>query len=226
MLSFGRSEKFSHMPARTIAIGDIHGHSRALAAILEDVKPQPQDTLVFLGDYIDRGPDSRGVVEQVIGLQERCHVVPLMGNHEEMLLNARETEYALRIWLDNGGDTAFQSYGITEDLGPDDDIDADALWRAIPEKHLEFLGNTLRFHETDSHLFIHANYAPNWRLEDHDTRTSLWLPLTDLPGPHYSGKTAVLGHTPQPVSRHTTCPPSSTLPSSCGVCPSTAVLPE
>ena len=197
MLSFGRSQKSSPMPARTIAIGDIHGHSRALAALLDDVKPQPQDTLVFLGDYIDRGPDSRGVTEQVIALQERCQVVPLMGNHEEMLLNARETEYSLRIWLENGGDTAFQSYGITEDLGPDDDFDADALWRAIPEKHLEFLANTLRFHETDSHFFIHSNYAPNWRLEDHDTRTSLWLPLTDLPGPHYSGKTAVLGHTPQ-----------------------------
>ena len=117
-------EKFSPMPARTIAIGDIHGHSRALAALLENVKPQPQDTLVFLGDSIDRGPDSRGVVEQVIALQERCHVVPLMGNHEEMLLNARETEYALR---------------------------------------------------------------------------------ADLPSPHYSGKTAVLGHTPQLDGRHVVC---------------------
>ena len=78
--------------------------SRALAALLEDVKPHPQDMLVFQGDYIDRGTESRDVIKQVIALQERCHVVPLMGNHEEMLLNARETEDSLRIWLDKGGD--------------------------------------------------------------------------------------------------------------------------
>ena len=74
---------------RIIAIGDVHGCSAALAALVQAIAPTPLDTLVFLGDYIDRGPDSRGVLEQVIALAERCIVVPLLGNHEEMLLAAR-----------------------------------------------------------------------------------------------------------------------------------------
>ncbi len=66
---------------RTIAIGDVHGCSAALAALVRAISPTALDTLVFLGDYIDRGPDSRGVLEQVIALAERCSVVPLLGNH-------------------------------------------------------------------------------------------------------------------------------------------------
>jgi serine/threonine protein phosphatase 1 len=173
------------MPARTIAIGDIHGHSAALAAILSVIDPQPDDTLVLLGDYVDRGPDSRGVLEQVIELGNRCHVVPLMGNHEEMMLGAREGWDNLRFWLRCGGDAALQSYGQAEDVS------------LTPREHLRFLEGLARFYETERHFFIHANYAPNWRLEEHDSKTALWLPLTDLPGRHYSGKIAILGHTPQ-----------------------------
>ena len=69
------------MSGRIIAIGDIHGCSKALAALVEAIGPGPDDTLVPLGDYIDRGPDSRGVLDQLISLGERCLVVPLMGNH-------------------------------------------------------------------------------------------------------------------------------------------------
>ena len=87
---------------RTIAIGDVHGCSAALAALVRAIDPMPLDTLVFLGDYIDRGPDSRGVVEQVIALGDRSTVVPLMGNHEEMLLAALEGSSELRYWLKFG----------------------------------------------------------------------------------------------------------------------------
>jgi serine/threonine protein phosphatase 1 len=173
------------MAARTIAIGDIHGHARALAAIIDAVDPRPQDTLVLLGDYIDRGPDSRGVLQLVLGLAERCQLVPLLGNHEEMFLHARASRSALSVWLDHGGDTTLWSYGSSEDL------------EAIPTKHFQFLSSLRRYYETDTHFFIHANYAPNWRLDQHDSKTALWLPLTDLPSRHYSGKTAVVGHTPQ-----------------------------
>jgi serine/threonine protein phosphatase 1 len=80
---------------RIIAIGDLHGCS-ALAALVRAIDPTTLDTLVFLGDYIDRGPDSRGVLEQVIALAERCTVVPLLGNHEEMLLATLEGQSELR----------------------------------------------------------------------------------------------------------------------------------
>jgi predicted MPP superfamily phosphohydrolase len=77
---------------RTIAVGDVHGCSAALAALVRAIAPTSLDTLVFLGDYIDRGPDGRGVPGQVIALGERCGVVPLLGNHEEMLLAVLEDQ--------------------------------------------------------------------------------------------------------------------------------------
>ena len=91
---------------RIIAIGDVHGCSAALAALVRAIDPAGLDTLVFLGDYIDRGPDSRGVLEQVIALAQRCTVVPLLGNHEEMLLAALEGQSELRYWLKFGGTEA------------------------------------------------------------------------------------------------------------------------
>jgi predicted MPP superfamily phosphohydrolase len=75
---------------RTIAIGDIHGCAIALAKLIEIIAPQPDDTLVPLGDYVDRGIDSRGVIDQLLALADRCRLVPILGNHEEMLLGARE----------------------------------------------------------------------------------------------------------------------------------------
>jgi serine/threonine protein phosphatase 1 len=97
---------------RTIVTGDIHGCATALKTIIEAIQPTEQDTLVFLGDYIDRGPDSRGVVEQVVALAERCTVVPLLGNHEEMLLAALEGgQSEVRYWRKFGGDVALASTG-------------------------------------------------------------------------------------------------------------------
>ncbi len=173
------------MTPRTIAIGDIHGHASALAAIISAVEPQPQDTLVFLGDYIDRGPDSQRVLQLILGLIDCCQVVPLLGNHEEMLLQVHRFGNSVSAWLEHGGDATLRSYDSSEQL------------EGIPATHLHLLGTLRRYYETESHFFMHANYAPNWRLDQHDSKTSLWLPLTDLPRRHYSGKTAVVGHTPQ-----------------------------
>jgi serine/threonine protein phosphatase 1 len=172
---------------RTIAIGDIHGHSVALVALLAAVEPQPCDTLIFLGDYVDRGPDSCGVLNQLIELSKRFQVVALMGNHEESMLGAREGQSDLNFWLTPtcGGMTTLQSYGPAEDLS------------LVPREHFRFLGGLQRYWETDTHFFIHANYAPNWPLDQHDSRTAFWLELNNLPGPHYSGKIAIVGHTPQ-----------------------------
>jgi serine/threonine protein phosphatase 1 len=87
---------------RTIAIGDIHGCSRALRALLEVINPGPADVVVALDDYIDRVPDSRGVLDQMVDLGERCTLVPLLGNHEEMLLAAVKDRKALETWLNCG----------------------------------------------------------------------------------------------------------------------------
>src|SRR5208283_1153947 len=139
---------------RIIAIGDIHGCSVALATLIEAVKPTPLDTLVFLGDYIDRGPDSRGVIEQVIALADRCQVVPLLGNHEEMLLAALEGKDNLRYWMKFGGKDALDSYGAGEDV------------KKIPAEHIRFLKRCRNYIETVGHIFVHAYYDPDRPLHE------------------------------------------------------------
>ncbi|MFM7070422.1 MAG: metallophosphoesterase family protein, partial [Planctomycetota bacterium] len=142
------------MTRRTIAIGDIHGHSAALSGLIRQLELEVDDTLIFLGDYVDRGPDSKGVIDLILGLRDRCQLVPLMGNHEEMMLQARIDRRVRWMWLDNGGDQALLSYGDEGNL------------RSVPESHFEFLGCLARLHETETHFFIHANYSPNFKLSE------------------------------------------------------------
>lgn len=174
------------MNDRIIAIGDIHGHAQALAALLRLIDLQPTDTLVTLGDYVDRGPDSKGVLDQLIGLEGQCHLVPLMGNHEEMMLGAREGRDNFKFWMQFGGDVALDSYG------------ADRTMSLVPWGHWDFLKRLRLYYESDHHFFVHANYFPNRPFPEQDSQTVLWRPLegNDLPGPHYSGKVAIVGHTP------------------------------
>src|SRR5947209_2745279 len=99
------------MAGRTIAIGDIHGCSVALRALLDAIDLGVDDTLVTLGDYIDRGPDSRGVLDLLIDLRMRYRLVPLLGNHEALLLAALSDRQALELWLSCGGVETVRSYG-------------------------------------------------------------------------------------------------------------------
>ncbi len=137
------------MPRRTIAIGDIHGCSLALASLIEMIDPGPEDTLILLGDYIDRGPDTRGVIDQLLSLETLCRLVPILGNHDQTLLYVLDGRCDLESWLSMGGDTVLESYGAGEDP------------LLIPEDHVAFLGRCLDYHETDSHLFLHAQYVPD-----------------------------------------------------------------
>ena len=173
------------MRGRIIAIGDIHGHAKALAALVEFVRITAEDTVVTLGDYVDRGPDTKGILNQLLELQTRCQLIPLMGNHEEMMLGAREGRSDFEFWKRFGGDAALDSYGSgrTVDL--------------IPHEHWEFLKRLPLCHESNGHFFAHANYAPNQPWNQQSSRVLLWLDLADLPARHYSGKTAIVGHTPQ-----------------------------
>jgi serine/threonine protein phosphatase 1 len=174
------------MPKRTIAIGDIHGCSIALRALIEAINPSAADTIVTLGDYIDRGPDSRGVIDQLIALQERCHLIPLMGNHEEMLLAAMDSRSELVFWINFGGHEMLDSYGKR------------GGWDIIPREHIQFVKSCRRYHETDRHIFVHASCWPNRRMEDQSPTTLLWENFDrQEPAIHYSGKTVIVGHKPQ-----------------------------
>ena len=99
------------MSPRTLAIGDIHGCLAHLDALLQTIAPTADDHLVFLGDYVDRGPDSAGVLKRIIRLTQTHRVTALMGNHEQMMLAARESHDKHMDWLLNGGDATLRSYG-------------------------------------------------------------------------------------------------------------------
>jgi serine/threonine protein phosphatase 1 len=177
---------------RTIAVGDVHGCSAALATLLDAVRPGPNDTVVTLGDYIDRGPDSRGVLDQLIALAGLCRLVPLLGNHEELLVAAARDRTAVRSWLVNGGVETLRSYGWVPG-GPRRSL---AEW--IPDPHWEFLAGCLPYYATATHLFVHAGYVPDLPLEKQPGEALRWR-VTDArtARPHGSGKVAVVGHTPQ-----------------------------
>jgi serine/threonine protein phosphatase 1 len=180
------------VPGRTIAIGDVHGCSLALRAVLDAIDPNPDDLLILLGDFMDRGPDSRGVVEQLLALAERCRLVSLLGNHEELLLAALADRTAVKGWLACGGDATVHSYGWAPG-GP-----RRALADLFPQRHLEFLAGCRDYYETDTHLFVHAGYVPELPLGDQPGEALRWR-VTDpqTARPHGSGKVAVVGHTPQ-----------------------------
>lgn len=179
------------MTERIIAIGDVHGCSAALAALIQAIEPAPLDAIVFLGDYIDRGPDSRGVIEQVIALERRCIVVPLMGNHEEMLLAALEGKDHVRYWMKFGGVDALASYGYTgEDPTPDD------VRALIPAEHILFFKKCRDYFETVQHFFVHAYYEPDMPLHRQKWSGLRWESLPPIPARHCSGKVGIVGHTP------------------------------
>src|SRR5438128_1784509 len=123
------------MTHRTLAIGDVHGCSTALKILIEAIDPGSEDTIVTLGDYIDRGPDSRGVIEQLIDLAHRCTLVPLQGNHEEMFFGAMDSRSGFNFWMQFGGDAMLRSYGENAELSD------------IPGRHIKFLKDCRSFYE-------------------------------------------------------------------------------
>ncbi|MGD9648341.1 MAG: metallophosphoesterase family protein [Pirellulales bacterium] len=176
-------------PARLIAIGDVHGCIHALDALVDAIGPTAGDTLVFLGDLIDRGRDSRAVLERVIELQRRCRVVLIEGNHEEMLLAARENEKALRYWENCGGIATLASYRFCGTL------------KDIPPAHWELLGRARPYYETDEFIFTHASYLPDLPMPEQPDYQLRWALLDVAEGrPHNSGKPVVVGHWEQPDS--------------------------
>jgi serine/threonine protein phosphatase 1 len=172
------------MSGRLIAVGDIHGCAAALATLLDALAPTNRDRLVVLGDYVDRGLDSRRVIDQLLALEQQCHLVALLGNHEVMLLRALESHRELHFWLEFGGRETLGSYG--------------GRIQDIPPEHVAFIRRGVRSYESDHHIFVHANYDANLPLDQQPDSLLFWTHLSRLvPAPHISGKIAVVGHTPQ-----------------------------
>jgi len=173
---------------RTLAIGDIHGCRSALVALMEAVDPTTEDRVVFLGDYVDRGPDSKGVIDWILANRDKRETIALRGNHEIMMLESRRSYFDLNHWLPSGGQATFQSYGI----------ESDRSWaHLVPDAHWEFMEQTTAWFETDSHIYVHASLDPERELADQPEEALYWLKLDAMGERHRSGKTVVCGHTRQ-----------------------------
>lgn len=170
--------------SRVIAIGDIHGCAEALRALLEAIVPAADDTIITLGDCVDRGPNSREVIDQLCEVATNCNYVPLTGNHELMMLSAIDQQSLAGNWMMFGGQQTMASYGNSLEQ--------------IPDEHIEFMRSFRRSFETDDHIFVHANYIADLDMVDQPERIIFWERLTSMvPPPHRSGKRVLVGHTPQ-----------------------------
>ncbi len=161
------------------AVGDIHGCLEPLQRLMEKIAPRPEDTVVFVGDYIDRGPRSREVVDYLLRLPYRC--VFLMGNHERMLLSFLDGEDE-DVFLENGGQETIKSY------------DGDPL--NIPASHLAFFQNLRTMYETPDFLFVHAGIRPMVPLAEQSLHDLIWIRHEFIKFAGRYPKPVVFGHTP------------------------------
>ena len=174
---------------RHLAIGDIHGCIDALTSLINYVALRPDDTIVTLGDYVDRGPNSAAVLDFIIDLGESHNLVPLRGNHEIMMLDSRDSKSWYQAWMNYGGDATLLSYAPSADVS--------GSFADVPDSHIDFLENKLvPYHECKTHFFVHANADANTALENQPHPAIYWRKY-DNPDRHCSGKVMVCGHTVQ-----------------------------
>ncbi|MDP0491114.1 MAG: metallophosphoesterase family protein [Verrucomicrobiota bacterium JB023] len=167
-----------------LAIGDIHGCLTSLQTLLNTVQPQESDLLVTLGDYVDRGPDSKGVIESLLKLKESHQLIHLMGNHEIQMIRALEAPHHMDRFLSGlcGGRDTLDSYG--------------GRFEDIPEAHWQFIRSAGLYHELDEHILVHAGLEANIPADEQERETYYYLRFHEQE-PHCSGKTVVCGHTIQ-----------------------------
>ncbi|ACK70097.1 metallophosphoesterase [Gloeothece citriformis PCC 7424] len=174
---------------RTLAIGDIHGCLSAFNLLLEVIDPRPEDVIVTLGDYVDKGHQSKGVIDKLISLHKRGQLVALKGNHELMMLEARQSLEKEFDWLNNhDGKSTIDSYAK---------LGLPARLEDIPDAHWHFIEDIcVDWWERDNHFFVHANIDPYLPFEEQPEDKLFWEKFIN-PKPHYSNKIMVCGHTSQ-----------------------------
>jgi len=191
--------------SRLYAVGDIHGRADLLESLIEQITadaashPDTAKRLIFLGDYVDRGPASSAVIDLVLdNTPPGIEVVRLMGNHEEMMLRFLADIAVGRTWMMNGGDATLRSYGVEP---PSLFSGAPALHRAqqhfaerLPARHLSFLQGLAISHTEGDYLFVHAGVRPGVALDRQRTEDLLWIRDEFLASNRDFGKVVVHGH--------------------------------
>jgi len=148
---------------RILAIGDIHGCVDSLKTLLQEINPTTEDTLIFLGDYVDRGAYSKEVIDLLIACDQKFNCRFIKGNHEEaMVASMFYPEDVAHFWLQHGGEETLKSYGVD---------DVRDLKEAMPEAHFKFLNRLEDAIELDDYIFVHASWDPDKKLAQQDTET-------------------------------------------------------
>lgn len=171
------------MSGRLIAIGDIHGDINKLNILLEKLKLSKKDTLVFLGDYIDVGSNSKEVLDKLLLLSEELNCIFLKGNREDLLLKCIKTksEEDMINWLMAGGIATYYSYG---------DINL------IFNEHLKFFQKLQLYYKTEKYLFVHGGVRPNVSITEQNKEDILWIRDDFIYKRHGLKQKIIFGHTP------------------------------
>ncbi|MGJ8640084.1 MAG: metallophosphoesterase [Opitutaceae bacterium] len=164
----------------TWAIGDIHRQSGVFAVLLKFIPVADGDTVVLLGDLIDRGPDSAGVLQLVHEMRSQHSTVILRGNHEAMLLKARNNRASLPFWIECGGDATLDSYNASS-------------FYDIPQRDWELFESSALYYETAGVIFVHGSLDPDLNMCNQIENDMLWK-FYESPVRHMSGKLVVCGH--------------------------------
>ena len=177
------------MNKRLFAIGDIHGCFDSLKELVENkIQLQKNDKFILLGDYIDRGDKSKEVVDFIIKLQEQgFDIIPLMGNHEAMLIDAYENEKNTSKWIQNGGTETLKSFKISS-------------LKDIESKYIKFFKNLRYYYSFEDYLFVHAGFNDNMVNPFIDSYSMLWKCIESYTNPLFANKTIIHGHNPINIS--------------------------
>ena len=166
--------------SRYIAITDIHGELDKLNSVLSQIEMCPDDIFVFMGDYIDRGPKSKEVVDRIIGLSDSNKCVYLIGSHEYAMLHSTTSEYYQWLYDNYGGPSTSRSYGGFDN---------------IMKIHGDFYKNLKFYYLTDKYLFVHAGINPNYSLEEQDEVDLVYIRDRFIYSKHNLPQKIIFGHT-------------------------------
>ncbi len=174
--------------ARKFAIGDIHGCCKTFEKLLfKNIKLRETDILYCVGDYIDRGNDSKGVIDLLMDLTKSGYNInTLRGNHEQMLLDAREDDDVFMNWVLNGGDTTLKSFGISS-------------LNDMPDQYIHFLKSTEFILIDGNYIIVHAGLNFNAADPIKDFESMLWIRHFTINEKFLNGRTIIHGHTPKPA---------------------------
>ncbi|MEP6018984.1 MAG: metallophosphoesterase family protein [Paracoccaceae bacterium] len=192
------------------AIGDVHGRDDLLSQLHNDIRAHHQllhshrgAELVYVGDYIDRGPDSAAVIDRAMAGLDRFQSTCLLGNHEAMMLECLDTDnqHVWTNWLFNGGEETLLSLGVSPSAAGGDPKE---LTDALGPDRVAWLKALALSYEAGPYLFVHAGIVPNVPLDQQQPQDLLWIRSRFLDSNVDHGRMVIHGHTPseEPVVKH------------------------